>query len=1160
MDIDIKNQIRLVRLGLINWHLVACEDFDVVGDVAVMGPTGAGKSSLLDMILTVMLGNDKNLVKLNQTALDGRKSGRSVRDYCLGALKTGFARTSADTVVFLGFSDETGQRQLTIGLYLEAGLEDSSEVLRGRFIMPGSVLSTSMFVTEGSGQRKVKEWEICRRMIEETARGDGAMFDDKADSFIRNWTRLISTSGHALQPRRLAKALASAYAYDAEKMKSTTDFVQKFVLSDNRINIRNLKTSVQTYRDLHKKIREDRERLELGKSIITNAERYGYLLGVEADHRGAAGLLGYASARSAYFQNVAKLKYYEEQAASLDAEFQRYENLIAEKKVEYNGVLTLIAAESNAGQRAILEGQEKAAEKAVRDAEAQLDRVWKSVCQLIQRGSEAKSSIDLSMIKEPLHAIAESVRLAQHPHWPREMTAVVGAIAEVAQHSGRMIELARSAMSKILVEKKEKSSRLEEVRELLESLREFNIALSREAREFKAELARRGMNPKVLCELVECSDPSWTEAAEALLGRDREAILVDAAHATDAKALLKDPRFKDCRVAGTDKDDWSSAGHRPDSIAAVLKTSHRDARIYIDKRFGNIRRANGIVDLKLAGRAITRECIFDDGIVVRTMRLAGGLMLGAAASDPRILEEERAFLSTAISSLGSQVEAVEKFVTSVNVITEMGQVHADAVILGYSVAKESLTGVVAELRKLESEINPEYAAKRDGIDAEIQTLDRERLERKAQHAKVNEKADAIRAKLREGENNVGSLAHLYWRRLEMKRQTISRSQAFEAARVILGGRRPVGQPDMLLDGEKKAREKVEQTQHQYRTLGDEVRDQVTDFNARWQTAAEFTRASTITGDIQPFFENLVQYIESNELVEHEARAAEAVVTAKSMVKTDLISNLFDRINSMQQELSRMNGLLQQREFCGERYRFRAVPAADHEPLVSFVMRAQSDDSLANSVLDAPNPDDKVAVLINQMLFDDNFDIGIWEDYRNLYRFEILMKDQKTGTEINLERDRSKFSGGEGQAPFYVTMSVALSACWHGNQDLRMARQAGVGTIVLDEAFSKLDQKHQRLILDHFKAIGLQTIIAAPSDKLAMVYETMDTLIDIYRDGDKGDYSVSYTRKEGRKRVSEGNPHGLSVNDVRAVMALKKTGEPADLTDIGFPIPETEVAE
>ena len=46
----------LSRIALVQWHLLARADLDIVGNGAILGENRSGKSTLIDLIQTVMSG------------------------------------------------------------------------------------------------------------------------------------------------------------------------------------------------------------------------------------------------------------------------------------------------------------------------------------------------------------------------------------------------------------------------------------------------------------------------------------------------------------------------------------------------------------------------------------------------------------------------------------------------------------------------------------------------------------------------------------------------------------------------------------------------------------------------------------------------------------------------------------------------------------------------------------------------------------------------------------------------------------------------------------------------------------------------------------------------------------------------------------------------
>ena len=76
---------RLMRISLVNWYLFESDDLDINGEsIMLTGSNGAGKSTILDAIQTILAGADENKLMYNAASSDGRGSGRSIRSYALG--------------------------------------------------------------------------------------------------------------------------------------------------------------------------------------------------------------------------------------------------------------------------------------------------------------------------------------------------------------------------------------------------------------------------------------------------------------------------------------------------------------------------------------------------------------------------------------------------------------------------------------------------------------------------------------------------------------------------------------------------------------------------------------------------------------------------------------------------------------------------------------------------------------------------------------------------------------------------------------------------------------------------------------------------------------------------------------------------------------------
>ena len=133
----------------------------------------------------------------------------------------------------------------------------------------------------------------------------------------------------------------------------------------------------------------------------------------------------------------------------------------------------------------------------------------------------------------------------------------------------------------------------------------------------------------------------------------------------------------------------------------------------------------------------------------------------------------------------------------------------------------------------------------------------------------------------------------------------------------------------------------------------------------------------------------------------------------------------------------------------------------------------------------------------------------------------------TGRVSSFERRRGTGSGAERQVPFYVVIGAALASIYHGSRRSLPAERIGVGLSVFDEAFSKMDGQNQRALLDFYDDIGLQVLIAAPTEKRAVVYENLDSIIDVFRSGDRALAESVLIKNRARREMRAANPQHLS---------------------------------
>jgi hypothetical protein len=246
-----------------------------------------------------------------------------------------------------------------------------------------------------------------------------------------------------------------------------------------------------------------------------------------------------------------------------------------------------------------------------------------------------------------------------------------------------------------------------------------------------------------------------------------------------------------------------------------------------------------------------------------------------------------------------------------------------------------------------------------------------------------------------------------------------------------------------------------------------------------------------------------------------------------------VHELNSRLSVVESEIEGVNRSLRTRPLHGEIYALRASVRPEFQGLYRLARESETDDATLAALLSrgAPRDDRHAEALaaVERLLQDESLSFELYQDYRNYYTFDLRMRDVKHDREVSFDRRRGVASGAERQVPFYVIIGSALANLYHGS---RPSSVMGLGLSVFDEAFSKMDGSNQRTLLGFYRDIGLQVLIAAPSEKRAAVYENLDTIIDVHRFGDEVAVETSYIKEKARTAMREANPQHLTDEALR----------------------------
>ncbi|QFY61477.1 DNA primase [Rhizobium grahamii] len=1131
--------MQLSRISLVQWHLFGREDLDISGNGAILGQNTSGKSTLIDLIQAVMAGGSPRYYRFNRSAGEtgSSRSERTMRGYCLGQLNEHHVlREQSITHIALVFDDPTGMRKpVSIGLCIEASATEDAQIV-GRYIAPGVRIHTDMLVEDlADGQQRSAAWSLVRSRLEQTCaeRGTTLLRPDGARNFIREYMRLLFTGRRHGDPERFIRAFITALSF--EEMRSVEDFVRRFLLEKDDIDIGELRDSIQRYRDIQKDIHELERRLESLRNMQKLVGEYVVLLEREDIARGVESLAALIESGAVL---IAKIRALREKTIALNHVGSESARLDDEQKMlreEEEVLQAQIAALDVTSQKSILTAELRLKEQARAAATSRLQQRFLSTARAVTLldHHERLASLKLGHLFEMLETIRRKSGDQASPAWPQnpaEMEHLINAAKpEAAASQIKLLERRDDAITC----RKNLEKELAELEDRLRQARSGQVALDPRTADLISTLQSQGMRPRALCQVTEILDESWRNAAEAFLARDREAIIVQPEHAARAVEILRSDsrdRFRGCRVVNTRRLASRSLEAQPGSLASIMKSDDALASAFIDFRAGKVRLAHGQPELMDGGRAIMKDGTYNNDMVVEVLHAQGGLKIGRAAAPlmredlSRQTTEHRMLIANHVQNekfhddLARRLDAFIQPVEATNGL--------EALAFEINQLDESRSDLQQRLDRVASSIDPRLRAAVERIRLRLQNIQADKGACQTQQGELTARMDELSRMLGSGEYQLGSRRHFSLRR-QVFRQKIRNRAQLSALRDTYIAERPKALASVITNMKKRA----EDAKEEYHACEGEIREALTHYRLNFDNTAPSIGPASISIEIRNWIETNTAMLEANELIRYRQQADEAASQISRLLRTAFVQELNNRFNKLKSELDALARALKSRPFNRETYTLNARPKPELSGLYHLAQASQDDENVFETLFshEAPRDPQHAQALadVERLLNDEALDFTLYQDYRNYYSFDLTTRNIETGLQTSYERRKGTASGAERQVPYYVIIGAALASIYHSSGRHSERTDFGLGLAVFDEAFSKMDGPNQRTLLGFYTDIGLQVVIAAPSEKRAIIYENMDSIADVFRHGNAATAETIRIKPHAQEQMRANNPQYIS---------------------------------
>jgi hypothetical protein len=1087
-------RISLTRIIAINWYGFR-QIINIVDDTLISGVFGSGKSALLDLMQYVLLGEHWR----SNRAAAGAGKGRSLVSYCLcdsNTVRDGeshYTRTSGVSIVALEFTKQANGRNPesheTWGIHVQ--YESATSKPRQTYFGIPERLEWTDLAPHGQlrDDEEFKRW-VRREFSHECLFG-----------LQREYLAEMATPKHLHFDRdALNKTMPKALAFEPEQ--DIQRFIREFILEAAPIDVREVRTAVSAYRETQERLKRQEDEAAFLRRVCEAHQAFHTSSREQALWLHMRLALDHAQARELVDRHRAELNKLLEKNAEDAAHFEAQVNRKKDLEEQYNAVLLEAQNDPDAGKLDKLRAQKRKlmveitalqqAQKAIHERlKTQASHWWA----WIKQGQE----IPLSGLGELL-AIDETALNALRSGSEQDALAALPALAEQFNELHRHIE---KLLQPLDTASQAALTRLQEIAKNLEKLdRKETPGTFPLFNALRAKLGEGPDGPQQLCRLIEVKDDEWRDALELFLGRNRFSIIVSPSdYGTALEILRKTASGRDSESLVHPREAMELKGTvRPGSLATKVNVTHPIGKSFANHLLGGIAAVDSVGDLDAHDRGITRDGVFKQAPIRRKLRQIPGFEFTLGSEGLKRLQEAAYREQKARMDERESIDALRNRVRQwLDAGRKSGL--ADPRLPDRSHELLKLPELQRDLEQLSAEIDlistPERESRLDllrqlknDLDRAIESIGGLRESQTLFETRRTTLQDAL-------ENSQEDLKQAEIELIEHRTQIPIEIQNHELDEKLT----------LLHQTGHSWKERLETAQRNAATAGVAASNHRHARNTERQKLANATdehglpahpqyRSDTQEDDeSNAFWEARLAILDSTELPKYRALADERRREWEGRLQTQVLDKLSENLQKAQTTIRQLKQYLDRPI---GKYRYHVEQTRDpafatiwhlldtgfnpSDELISAAKTEEFDRAKKELMKAVETSADQLDERSRQLL-----------DYRQYHRYDLHMvpANRPDAPAISLSRHGHKLSGGENQAPFFLSMLAAFRRVYDlGGGQYRQ----NLGLVVMDEAFSKLSGDGVEDCLTLARNFNLQLIMAFPVDRLGVMAPYARTII------------------------------------------------------------------
>lgn len=930
---------KLKKILLINWLYFSKQLIEVDDINFLTGKNGAGKSTVIDALQIVLLG-ETNSRNFNQAA--NEKSQRTLDGYLRADMdeNSPYSRRGKDFSSYIAceFFDETEGTSFVTGVVFDCRSDGTRQE---RFFIYDGVIPENCFLEN----QEAMDISRLRRYLKELY-GTGAELYDTQKQYRVNMVAKWNVQNEQVC-RMLKKAVSFRPIVDIQKFitENICDIPNKPDIEAMQQNIRDYKRHEQLAQRQEEKLAALREIGRLYRdwqAAITRWQEHRFLAAWAEKEDCRANIDKCELEKADCSEKASKAEAAEAEAsAAITEKRKRKEELsIAQKQSDIYR-----EQEKLSSQKENLEKEQQRLSSDLQKEAVNIRREAVSLCTLCEKTEQWPSLEPISSVIETADAVRKAFSpfsACDHTLFSRPLALFEKAQTAAGDFAGAVRNAAYQMGTRLDGLKEEKAQKEKILSDLHRNIKDYPKGLLSLKERLCAELQRQTARPvsiDILADVLEIpeAEEMWRNVVEGYLHTQKFYLLVDPSYYEQAVSVYNRVKRKygDQSFGLVDIEkirEKETLVPRDDSLAQKVDTQNALARTYIDYLLGRVVCCSQVEQLREHKTAVTSDGMLYQGYVMRSIlrKCMEDVFIGRRA------------VALRIERLRSELDAVNKEIDTWNPISEqLNEWENREYIFSQHFIENTVTQRQAEyLRGLE--ISQELAEMEERlsrldltwlmqIDNEIHTLEMEINSLEESKGQLLVEQGQLKEKIRKFDHETLPDLRQRFHNIEIEIRE-------EFTQTFVN--------DVGLPRYQQELKRLKKAAVVAKNFGDRLQQTVNERNAAQNKL--FSKRADYVRDFQPCafrcnamdndeFAEEMRLLEESELPKYRQKIQAARESAMEQFQNDFLAKLKSSIEQVQDQVKKLNKALKQAQFGTDRYQFRVDRSPDYAEYYDMIM-------------------------------------------------------------------------------------------------------------------------------------------------------------------------------------------------------------------------------